>query len=147
MTDNDQKAGCGKHTTGADGVKLPGLVKPLEWHDCADGTSHDDDCQYEIARDGKYWRVIRGVTGGTSYLCHADTLEAAKSAAQADYTTRILAAIDADAIAGMVEALRCFVYETTHLSPEKSDGSHWCKISKDCLEGGHTALARLGGGE
>ena len=56
-------------------------VKPLVWHDCADGTSHDDDCLYEIKQDGRYWRLIRAVTGGGSYVGHHISREAAKAAA------------------------------------------------------------------
>ena len=56
-------------------------VKPLVWHDCADGTSHDDDCLYEIEQDGRYWRLIRAVTGGGSYVGHHISREAAKAAA------------------------------------------------------------------
>ena len=69
-------------------------VKSLEWLHCTDGTLHDAHCQYETETDGGYWRVIKGVTGGTSYLCHTDTLEAAKAAAQADYEARIFAALE-----------------------------------------------------
>lgn len=43
---------------------------------------------------------------------------------------------------GLREALRCMVYETTHLSPEEDDGSHWAKISKETLS---EARAALGG--
>jgi hypothetical protein len=38
-------------------------------------------------------------------------------------------------------ALRTMVYETTHLSPEKDDGSHWCSITADALQAARTALA------
>jgi len=38
------------------------------------------------------------------------------------------------------EALAEFIYETTHLSPVEDDGSHWCRISAECLENGRTAL-------
>lgn len=37
-------------------------------------------------------------------------------------------------------ALQTFIYETTHLSPLEDDGSHWCKISAECLEKGRAAL-------
>ena len=40
----------------------------------------------------------------------------------------------------IVGALKGFVYETTHLSPLKDDGSHDCTISKDCLDNGRQAL-------
>ena len=110
MTNDDQ---C-KDNTGADGVKLAGLVRGA---------------------------VARGWCSPENAHKEMD-VHLAEAIAQ-----EVCAAIDTDAIAALVGALQCFVYETTHLSPEKSDGSHWCNISKDCLEGGRTALARLGGGE
>lgn len=36
-------------------------------------------------------------------------------------------------------------YPTTHLSAEEDDGSHWCKISKDCLAQARTTLAEMKG--
>jgi len=68
-------------------------VKPLGWIECQDGTAHDPDCQYELETDGGFWRVTRGVTGGTSYVCNCSTIEEAKAAAQADYEHRILSAL------------------------------------------------------
>ena len=41
-------------------------------------------------------------------------------------------------------ALQTFIYETTHLSPIEDDGSHWCKISAECLEKGRAALRDMG---
>lgn len=38
-------------------------------------------------------------------------------------------------------ALRTMVYETTHLSPEEDDGSHWCSITADALQAARAALA------
>jgi hypothetical protein len=38
------------------------------------------------------------------------------------------------------EALQTMIYETTHLSPEEDDGSHWCKISRDALSAARAAL-------
>lgn len=69
-------------------------VKELEWVACADGTHHDTGCNYEVEQLGGGWRVIRGVTFGGSYVCDVDTLAEAKSAAQADYEQRIMAAIE-----------------------------------------------------
>ena len=46
-------------------------------------------------------------------------------------------------VRGLVEALREYVYETTHLSPEQRDGSHWCKISKECSTRARAALAAM----
>ena len=39
-------------------------------------------------------------------------------------------------------ALSEFVYEATHLSPVEDDGSHWCKISAECLANGRAVLAQ-----
>ena len=76
-----------------DGEPRP-KVKALVWAECSDGTLHDVDCQYELETDTQRWRVVKGVTGGGSYVCHASTLEAAKAAAQADYERRILDALE-----------------------------------------------------
>ena len=46
-------------------------------------------------------------------------------------------------LAKAVEALEFYTYETTHLSAEEDDGSHWCKISKGCLDHARTTLAEL----
>jgi hypothetical protein len=40
-------------------------------------------------------------------------------------------------------ALAQMVYETTHLSAEEPDGSHWCKISREALEEARAALRIL----
>lgn len=44
----------------------------------------------------------------------------------------------------LVEALIEMVYETTHLSREEEDGSHWCKISKAALTQARGALVAAG---
>lgn len=41
----------------------------------------------------------------------------------------------------MFDALAEFVYEATHLSPEREDRSHWCKISPECLANARYVLA------
>lgn len=38
-------------------------------------------------------------------------------------------------------ALQRMIYETTHLSPEEDDGSHWCKISAEALAQARAALS------
>jgi hypothetical protein len=43
-------------------------------------------------------------------------------------------------VAKLKGALREMIYETTHLSPQEDDGSHWCKISKRALEKARAAL-------
>jgi uncharacterized membrane protein len=44
-------------------------------------------------------------------------------------------------VARLRVALRTMVYETTHLSPEEDDGSHWCSITADALQAARSALA------
>jgi hypothetical protein len=74
-----------------------------------------------------------------------------------EYRTKDYLAIDIDAalaereahvraeerekVKGLVEALQLMVYETTHLSPMRDDGSHNCRISKNALEQARAALA------
>jgi hypothetical protein len=48
------------------------------------------------------------------------------------------------ALRSEVSRLRCalqrMVYETTHLSRQQDDGSHWCNISHDALTEARAAL-------
>lgn len=71
---------------------LPGMVQPLVWYDCQDGTSHDENCRYEIDPRPLSFRIIKGVTGGGSYICDASSMDDAKAAAQAHHVATILAA-------------------------------------------------------
>lgn len=48
---------------------------------------------------------------------------------------------DDEAMRALAEALARMIYETTHLSPEQDDGSHWCKISAEALNQSRAALA------
>ena len=48
----------------------------------------------------------------------------------------------ADRIAELEGVLHVMIYEITHLSPEESDGSHWCKIRKDTLSSARAVLAK-----
>jgi len=41
----------------------------------------------------------------------------------------------------LADALRRFIYKTTHLSPMEDDGSHWCKIDRETLEIARKTLA------
>lgn len=43
----------------------------------------------------------------------------------------------------LVRVITSFVYETTCLSPQEDDGSHWCKMSKETLEAGRAALKSI----
>jgi len=44
---------------------------------------------------------------------------------------------ESESLRSEVARLRCalqrMIYETTHLSPQQDDGSHWCKISHGAL--------------
>ena len=66
-------------------------------------------------------------------------LKAAEARAEAAESE--LAALKAE-LAEAVADLQMFVYETTHLSPIEDDGSHWCKISAECLSNARAFLAR-----
>lgn len=63
---------------------------------------------------------------------------------EADELARAALAGEKPVGAGVETALRQFIYETTHLSPENDDGSHDCRISKGCLEAGRAALSKSG---
>jgi hypothetical protein len=135
-----------EQNTQAQTVKLDGLVRPLEWEwPCrannnthiarsifgeyyvdVDGGRHQ---AWLLANDAPYERLL-----GDSCGC----LFIAQSAAQADYTARILAALDTDAIAALVEALQ--------QCKENASGGAWVPSSVICAIV-DTALARLGGGE
>jgi len=71
----------------------PGVdVKPLEW--TRHGEAVGFDCRYTVyeAMDG--WNCVKYPHGDSHYrLSESVTEEAAKSAAQADYTARIMSAI------------------------------------------------------
>jgi hypothetical protein len=56
----------------------------------------------------------------------------------AELCTRLLSA--EAKVKVLEEAPREMVYETTHLSPQEDDGSHWAKISAATLERARIAL-------
>ena len=129
MTDNDQKAGCGKNNTGADGVKmLAGLVKPLEWIETPAGQKYAPDTfggYYYLDADARHWR-------------HSDNPDCWRvggaEGVQADYADDILAAIDTDAIAALVGAAKGLI---DYLDSDEEEDFQSTAI--------RTALARLGG--
>ena len=55
------------------------------------------------------------------------------------YSTAEISCLRASA-AELKAALREMIYETTHLSPQEEDGSHWCKISKHTLAKARAAV-------
>jgi hypothetical protein len=78
---------------------LSKLVKPLEWVDMTGRTvalSASIVGNYEIKQDGA-WIAIW--FNGSRLGGALPTIEAAKAAAQADYTARILATLDLEALA------------------------------------------------
>ena len=97
-------------------------VKPLEWEvtdwSAGDGVQGENDCEWEArVSDWRYMVEWRGrgefrVTMPDDTDASAQSLEAAKAAAQADYEARILAALDvqpapvAPEVAALVEAVR-----------------------------------------
>ncbi len=86
-------------------------VKPLEWDDAllGHGISRAKDGlggYYEVAERSDGFQTCLVIKMGGGFISHHPTLEAAKSAAQADYAARIMAAIDAPDVAELVEALR-----------------------------------------
>jgi len=93
------------------------LVKPLVWLPDSMKGSYPDRLRagmpggvgdYSVAGSRKQdkWQWFRNGHFVYGHHHHAPMpLEAAQAAAQADYTARILAALDTDAIEGLVEAL------------------------------------------
>lgn len=68
-------------------------------------------------------------------LAKANNTLARMNRSQADeYRTRCV---------DLLEALEAFIYETTHLSPERDDGSHDCRISRATLKQGRAAIRKV----
>ena len=61
------------------------------------------------------------------------------------YIRSDIAQSESDTLRAEAARLRCalqrMVYETTHLSPQQDDGSHWCNISHDALTEARAALS------
>ena len=151
--------------TQAQAVKLDltGLVKPLGWRLIDERTAHAK-CRYVSDRyiiehrlHGDHFDLWMGHNATTA--ARFDTLKAAKAAAQADYTARILAAIDTDAIAALVGAAKPCLDLLRGLVAESGRGVDWGEedafrmgewfenhdiANIDALD---VAIARLGGGE
>ena len=142
MTNDDQ----GKDNTGADGVKLEWLVRGLDWKPQGKTFFADHSAGHYIVchdYDGWRWILVNGRDMAGVAEKPFDTLEAAKAAAQADYTARILAALNADAIAGLVgasDALGSWMSAAL-------DDPNVCEAMKIDINNWFAALARLGGGE
>ena len=86
-------------------IDLTRLVKPLEWVENPDageggwlGGTASSTLVYHAMGDG--WSYHRGM-----FWRDASTLEAAQAAANADHAARVIAALDADVLGELVEAL------------------------------------------
>jgi hypothetical protein len=127
--------------TPAQGVKLDltGLVKPLEWKSF-------EQRQQAFSRAGPYTVVCyseRDWGWSSEYSKGREATEqAAKAAAQADYTARILSALDLDAIAALVGANKALI--DFHNGPTEAKRPD---IFLRILQRINAALARLGGVE
>lgn len=77
---------------------------------------------------------------------HLYLIEGRLDAEAADWLESILKKYNAhvETSEKLTKALTSYVYETTHLSPERADGSHECVIPKATLEAGRDALRAAG---
>jgi hypothetical protein len=139
--------------TPAQGVKLDGLVKPLAWQDF-EGQGAKASAFYQASYMIAFWRGRDEFEVSMSYPGYQaaydgprfhKTLEAAKAAAQADYTARILAALDTDAIAALVGALREIRSGwTAAADPDTGELVEVAMSEDEMISIARTALARLG---
>lgn len=90
---------------------LEKLVKPLVWENigrCVGWSIDNENTHLHSAFGcGQFYELSKGNTGwqakwrGEYHATEMPTLEAAKAAAQADYASRIAAALDPDAVAAI----------------------------------------------
>lgn len=92
--------------------RLARCVKPLAWHNFDVWTwwAESPSGTYHVEERNGYWQVELRVGGLVHHVFSTDDttpedMDAAQAAAQADYTARILAALDLDALAREVEAI------------------------------------------
>jgi len=146
MTHDDQ----GKDSTQAQAVKLTGLVWQRGIVDYAKPMPGMKYVACSTTPAGS-WAWWLDEAPETREVCGSE--QAAKAAAQADYTARILAAINADAIAALVGALDNLL-EAVTASDEIGERvltitgpTANLKWLIDAVDDASTALAQLGGGE
>ena len=153
MTQDDQ----GKDSTEAQRVKtLAGLVRPLEWQDF-EGRGAKASAYYQANYLIQFWKSegkfevalsFPGYQTGYDGPRWHKTLEAAKVAAEADYTARVFAAINTDAIAALVGALQAISGKVSwEINPSNYLHREVCDLNADWCEVGNiadAALARLG---
>lgn len=77
---------------------------------------------------------------GPSQLVTSATLIGNPTSGQSQNTTPADTLYAKIKIDSLTEALVRMVYETTHLSPQRDDGSHDCRISKAALAAAREAL-------
>jgi hypothetical protein len=136
--------------TPAQGVKLDltGLVKPLVWEvTFSEIPRHAINAltsvgMFVVVQDFVGMNVAVWWYSGQVF----DTIEAAKAAAQADYTARILAALDTDAIAAVVGALALYRQSSAlqDVAAERNRqvrAEGWDDIHDDCHDRSELALA------
>ena len=89
--------------------RLARCLKPLAWHNFDVWTwwAESPSGTYHVEERNGYWQVELRVGGLVHHVFSTDDttpedMDAAQAAAQADYTARILAALDLDAIARLV---------------------------------------------
>lgn len=92
--------------------RLARCLKPLAWHNFDVWTwwAESPSGTYHVEERNGYWQVELRVGGLVHHVFSTDDttpedMDAAQAAAQADYTARILAALDLDALAREVEAM------------------------------------------
>lgn len=121
------------------------LVNPLAWipYETDDGTRgvHAD------ATFGKYLCVPSGwfLVGQTGWMDETD-LAAAQAAAEADYRSRIAAAMDVGKIAALVEALEC-INRVLHFDLRRmiEFGDDYNQAVKDAADAATAALQAIAG--
>ena len=148
MTHDDQ----GKDSTEAQRVKmLAGMVKPLVWQDL-EGQGAKASAFYKASYIITHWNGLDEFEVSMLYLGYKTaydgprwhkTLKAAKAAVQAHHTARVLADIDTDAIAALVD-LVSRAKEELRLIRMKDTGAVYDVLLRTEID---AALSRLGGGE
>jgi len=92
----------------------------------------------------RIWLQMEAGDGGTHTWADHNTAWDEQGVYEPEYVRADIAATEADALRAEIkqlrEAIATLIYETTHLSPEESNGSHWCSISKSALYAASAAL-------
>jgi len=130
-------------------VDLTRLVKPLVFEQCAAGlwsSGLDLGGEYRIKlTGGRGFQVSRGMLAIPDNTHWFQDLAAAQAAANADRAARVLAALDTEAIAALVEAFKRqsdnMAFVLNHMT---MPNAHYEKFTRE-LEEDRAALARVKG--